>query len=159
LVDISPVKIDFSVPEKYAQSVKIGDEILFSVEGQPNTYKATVFALEPNIDVATRSMQVRARYANTKESVKPGSFVKVEVPLKNIESAIMVPTEAIVPEAAGHMLYLAKAGKAVPQPVKIGIRSETLIQITEGVQAGDTIIRSGILQVRPGADLDVKEVK
>ncbi|GAB3535053.1 efflux RND transporter periplasmic adaptor subunit [Pontibacter brevis] len=159
IVDISPVKIEFSVPGRYSQMVKVGDEITFTSEGVAEQYKAKIYAIQPNIDPATRTMQVRALYENTREDVKPGAFVKVELPLKEVEQAILIPTEAIIPEASGQKVFLAQNGKAVPKMVKIGQRSESLIQIVEGIAPGDTIIRSGILQVRPGSDLNIRQVK
>lgn len=159
LVDISPVKINFTIPGRYIQQIKVGDEITFTMEGDATAYKANIYAIEPNIDPATRTVQVRARYANNNEEVKPGAFVKISLALKEIEEAILIPSEAIIPEADGHLVYLAKDGKAVPKQVKIGLRSESMIQILEGLAPGDSVIRSGILQVRPGSVLDIQEVK
>ncbi|GHA76392.1 efflux RND transporter periplasmic adaptor subunit [Pontibacter akesuensis] len=158
VVDISPVKIEFSVPGRYSQMVKEGDEITFTSEGSAERYKARIYAIQPNIDPTTRTMQVRALYENKDESMKPGGFVRVELPLKEMEEAILIPTEAIIPEASGQKVFLARSGKAVPTMVKIGQRSETLIQILEGIAPGDTIIRSGILQVRPGSELNIRQV-
>ncbi|RDV15297.1 efflux RND transporter periplasmic adaptor subunit [Pontibacter diazotrophicus] len=159
IVDISPVKIEFAVPGRYSQMVKVGDEVTFTSEGVAEQYKAKIYAIQPNIDPATRTMQVRALYDNKNEDVKPGAFVKIDLPLKEVEQAILIPTEAIIPEASGQKVFLVKDGKAVPQMVKIGQRSESLIQIIEGIAPGDTIIRSGILQVRPGSDLNIRNVR
>ncbi|MDX5435805.1 MAG: efflux RND transporter periplasmic adaptor subunit, partial [Pontibacter sp.] len=159
IVDVSPVKIDFAIPGRYSQQVKKGDKISFTVEGSPETYEASVYAVQPSIDPTTRTLQVRALFDNKKEEVKPGAFVNVNLSLKESDDAILIPTEAIIPEATGHKIFLAKNGKAVPQMVKIGQRSETLIQIMEGVEPGDTIISSGILQVRDGSALNIRKVK
>ncbi|MCC9138174.1 efflux RND transporter periplasmic adaptor subunit [Pontibacter silvestris] len=159
IVDVSPVKIDFAIPGRYSHQVKEGADITFSSEGSPETYNAKVYAIQPNIDPATRTLQVRALFDNKNQEVRPGAFVKVSLALKEMEEAILIPTEAIIPEATGQKVFLSKSGKAVPQMVKIGQRSETMIQITEGIAPGDTIIRSGILQVRPGSDLSIREVR
>ncbi|WP_276499202.1 efflux RND transporter periplasmic adaptor subunit [Pontibacter litorisediminis] len=159
IVDISPVKIDFAIPGRYSQQVKAGDKISFTVEGRPEVYQAAVYAVEPGIDPTTRTLQVRALFDNQNEEVKPGAFVSVSLALSNSDDAILIPTEAIIPEATGHKIFLAKNGKAVPQMVKIGQRSETMIQIMEGVAPGDTIIRSGILQVRDGSNLNIRRVR
>ncbi|WP_187264737.1 efflux RND transporter periplasmic adaptor subunit [Pontibacter beigongshangensis] len=158
VVDISPVKIEFSVPGRYSHQLKEGDQIIFTSEGNPERYEAKIYAVAPKIDPATRTMVVRALYDNKQEEVKPGAFVKIEIALKDVDEAILLPTEAIIPEATGHKVFLAKGGKAVPQMVKIGQRSETLIQITEGIEPGDTIIQSGILQVRPGSNLSIRNI-
>lgn len=159
IVDISPVKIEFAIPGRYSQQVKEGDKITFSSEGSPTEYQATIYATQPIIDPATRTMQVRALYDNKNEEVKPGAFVRVNLGLKEVEEAILIPTESIIPEANGHKVFLAKGGKAVPQMVKIGQRSERMIQILEGLAPGDSVIQSGVLQARPGADLTIRKVK
>lgn len=159
IVDISPVKIDFSIPGRYAQMIKINDKISFTTEGTSEVYEANIYAIEPNIDPTTRTLRVRALYENKNEEVKPGGFVKVELSLKEVSDAILIPTEAIIPEATGHKVFLAIGGKAQPKMVKIGQRSETMIQILEGIAPGDTIISSGILQARPGSDLNIRKVK
>ncbi|MER2996365.1 efflux RND transporter periplasmic adaptor subunit [Pontibacter populi] len=159
IVDISPVKIDFAIPGRYSQMIKEGNPITFTAEGSPKTYEAKIYAIQPNIDPATRTLQVRALFDNKNEEVKPGAFVRINLGLKEVEQAILVPTESIIPEAEGHKLFLVKGGKAVPQMVKIGQRSESLIQILEGVEPGDTIIQSGVLQARPGSDLTIRRVK
>ncbi|MBF8964127.1 efflux RND transporter periplasmic adaptor subunit [Pontibacter sp. FD36] len=158
IVDISPVKIDFSIPGRYSQSVKVGDKITFTSEGSAEQYEARVYAIQPNIDPATRTLQLRALYENKNQEIKPGAFVKVSLSLEDMDEAILIPTESIIPEATGHKIFLAKNGKAQPKMVKIGQRSETLIQIIEGVEPGDTIISSGILQTRPGSDLNIRRV-
>jgi membrane fusion protein (multidrug efflux system) len=61
-----------------------------------------------------------------------------------------VPTEAIIPEASGYSVYTVKDGKMAPKKVKIGVRSDKVIQITDGLTVGDSVIRTGILQVKPG---------
>ncbi|WP_299758645.1 efflux RND transporter periplasmic adaptor subunit [uncultured Pontibacter sp.] len=159
IVDISPVKIDFAIPGRYSQQVKAGDKITFTVEGRPEVYNAFIYAVQPGIDPATRTLQVRALFENENQEVRPGAFVSVSLSLKDSDDAILIPTEAIIPEATGHKIFLVKNGKAVPQMVKIGQRSETLIQIMEGVAPGDTIIRSGILQVRDGSNLNIRKVR
>lgn len=158
LVDSSPVKIDFSIPGRYSAMIKEGDMITFTAEGNPQQYEARIYAVDPSIDPATRTMRVRALYANSREEVMPGSFVRINITLKEMDEAILLPTESIVPEIDGHKVFLVKNGKAVPQMVHIGQRSDRLIQIIEGISPGDTIVQSGILQVRPGSDLNVRRV-
>ncbi|WP_299702638.1 efflux RND transporter periplasmic adaptor subunit [uncultured Pontibacter sp.] len=158
IVDITPVKIDFTIPGRYSQSVKVGDKIHFTSEGTAERYEASIYAIQPNIDPTTRTLQLRAMYANSNQEIKPGAFVRVELSLEDMDEAILIPTESIIPEATGHKIFLAKGGKAQPKMVKIGQRSETMIQIIEGVEPGDTIISSGILQARPGSDLSIRRV-
>ncbi|AIZ63386.1 transporter [Hymenobacter sp. DG25B] len=147
---IRPVKIDFAVPGRFASNVRVGDVVTVTDEATNKKYEAKVYAIDPQIDPVSRTQPVRARYANTKDELRPGSFVKVNLQLGESTDALQVPTEAVIPEASGYTVFTVKGGKAASQKVKIGIRSEKVIQITDGLAVGDTVIRTGILQLKPG---------
>ncbi|ALD21490.1 efflux RND transporter periplasmic adaptor subunit [Hymenobacter sp. DG25A] len=147
---IRPVKIDFAVPGRFASKVRAGDVVTVTDEATNKKYEAKVYAIDPQIDPVSRTQPVRARYANTGNELRPGSFVKVNLQLGESTDALQVPTEAVIPEASGYTVFTVKNGKAVSTKVKIGIRSEKVIQITDGLAVGDTVIRTGILQLKPG---------
>jgi membrane fusion protein, multidrug efflux system len=151
---VDPVKIDFSVPEKYASMVGQNAKISFTAASSNETYTGTVYAIQPRIDVGTRSLQVRALSPNKEGKIIPGSFVKVQLTLKEYENAIMIPTQSIVPVLKGKTVYVAHNGKAVSQKVETGIRTDTTIQILEGVNPGDTVVTTGLMQLR--ADMPIK---
>jgi len=157
LQNINPIKIDFSIPERYAGSVKIGDKINFKVVGEDEKNIATVYAIEPRIDPVTRTLKIRALYSNPKGKILPGSFADVELVLDKIENALMVPTQAVVPELKGQKVYLYKSGKVVSQKIETGIRTDIKVQATAGLQPNDTLITSGILQVRDGIPVKITE--
>lgn len=150
-----PVKIDFSVPGRFAASVRQGDSVLVTDEASTRQYAATVYAINPQIDPVSRTLTMRARYANRKDELRPGAFVKVNLRLGATQTAIQVPTESVVPVASGYQVFKVVGGKVQAQPVKIGIRSESVIQITGGLAQGDTILRTGVLQVKPGDPVKV----
>lgn len=154
LTKISPLKIDLFVPERYANQIRPGTPLSFTVEGRNETFRASVYAQESKVDVATRTLAVRALYPNTQGTLLPGRFVTVKIRLHDIPNAIAVPTEAIVPEMGVDKVYLYKGGKAQAVEVKTGLRTESSIQIIEGLNVGDTLITSGTLQLR--TDLPVK---
>lgn len=158
LQNINPIKIDFSIPEKYSGSVKIGDNVKFEVVGTDEIYTGKVYAIEPKIDPLTRTLKMRALYSNPKRNILPGSFADVELVLNEIDNALMVPTYSIVPELKGQKVFLFKNGNAVSQKVEIGIRTDTTIQVTKGLNESDTLITSGILQVRPGMPVVISEL-
>ena len=147
---IRPVKIDFAVPGRFASNVRVGDVVNVTDESTNKQYEAKVYALDPQIDPVSRTQPVRARYANTKNELRPGAFVRVNLQLGESTSALQVPTESVIPEASGYSVYTVQKGKMTPKKVKIGIRSEKVIQITDGLAVGDSVIRTGILQVKPG---------
>ena len=97
LVNTNPVKITFSIPEKYASMVQLNTRITFKVAGTTDEFEAKVYAMEPSIDIATRTLQVRATAENKGNKLFPGTYATVELPLDVVKNAILIPTEAIVP--------------------------------------------------------------
>lgn len=154
LTKISPLKIDLFVPERYANRIKPGTPLTFTVEGHRDAFRASVYATESKVDIATRTLSVRASYPNRQQQLLPGRFVSVRIRLHEIPDAIAVPTEALVPEMGVDKVYLYKGGRAQAVEVKTGLRTDSSIQIVEGLQPGDTLITSGTLQLR--SDLPVK---
>lgn len=148
LVKTSPLKIEFSIPERYAGEVKPGFPIEFHIDGDNSTYKAYVYAVDPKIDINTRTIIVRALYPNTRNELRPGRFASIIMRLSQIENTIAIPTEALIPEMEGEKVFIYKAGRAVGRPVTTGLRTEALIQIQAGLEFGDTLLTSGILQLR-----------
>ena len=148
---LNPIKLDFSVPEQYASKIKPGDLVYFTIQGVKNKYQAHISAIEPKIDINTRTLQLRAILKNdTQPLLMPGTFAEVKLVLKATSNAMMVPTQAIVPVLKGQTVYLYKKGKALQVVVGIGVRTDTQIQVISGVSLGDTIITSGLLSIHPG---------
>lgn len=158
LQDIDPIKIDFSIPERYASEIEVGKVVKFTVQGIDEQQVAKVYAKEPRIDSETRSLQVRARSDNKNGKLLPGAFADLELVLNTYENAILVPTVSLVPELQGQKVFLLKNGVVVPQSVKTGLRTASKVQIIEGVQLGDTVLTTGLLQVRPQMSVIVNEV-
>lgn len=148
LVKISPLKIEFSVPERYAGEVTPGYPIFFVVDGITERFTASVYAVEPKVDVDTRSIIVRAMYPNRNEELKPGRFVSVRAQLSKIDNAVSIPTEAVIPEMDGEKVFLYKNGRAEQVRVTTGLRTESRIQIRSGLNFGDTLLTTAILQLR-----------
>lgn len=157
LQNLSNLKVDFAIPQKYASLVKKGDEIIFKLSAGDSKYKARVYAIEPKIDPSTRTLKLRAICETNYKDLFPGAFVNVEVKLKENENAILIPTVAIVPELKGQSVYLYKGGTVAPQSVELGLREEKRVQIVSGLEEGDTVVTSGILQMRPEASVQITE--
>ena len=157
LQNLSNIKVDFSIPERYFSSAKTSDELEFKISGSSNLFKAKVYAIEPKIDPGTRTLQIRAICSSAYKELIPGAFANVELSLKQTSDAILIPTVSIVPELKGQRVYLYKNGVVVPQAVEIGIREETKVQIISGLSNGDTVITSGILQIRPKSKVKISE--
>ena len=157
LQNLLNLKVDFAIPQKYASLVKIGDEIVFRLSGSDYQYKAKIYAIEPKIDPSTRTLKLRAICQSNYKNLFPGAFANVEVNLKETEQAILIPTVAVVPELKGQSVYLFKSGAVSSQKVELGLREENKVQIISGLAEGDTVITSGILQIRPGAKVKITE--
>ena len=150
MYSINPIKIEFSVPGKYTQKVKAGDKITFTVESSDQVYTGSIYAVEPMIDSRTRTLQIRAICNNEQEELIPGQFANINYILEVLPDALLVPSEAVIPELNSHKVFLLKNGKANQETVSIGLRTEKDVQITNGINPEDTVITTGILQVRHG---------
>ena len=156
LVNTSKLKITFSIPEKYATQVKSGSIIDFNVSGSTKVYNAKIYAIEPEIEVATRTLQIRAIADNSDGKLLPGTFADVKLPLNIIKDAIIVPTEAIVPVQDGKKVFIANMGKAKEVKVEATTRTDASILILSGLKAGDTLVTSGVMSLKDEAPIKVK---
>ena len=129
LQSINPIKIDFAVPQKYYNYIKSGRKIEFRLPSTSKVFNGRVYAVEPKIDQTTRTLLVRAVAPNNEGLLSPGAYVEIEIILEDIENALLVPTNAIVPDIQGEKVFLYKAGLAVPHHVQTGTRTEEVIQI------------------------------
>ena len=159
LTNSNPAKIDFNVPAKYANIVRKGSQIRFMVEGLEKNFKGAVYAVEPKIDPNTRTVLLRAIAPNPNRELVPGAFARVEIVLSSKPAAILVPTEAVIPDVKGHRVFVVRGGKVESVQVEIGTRNERNIEINTGLSVGDTLITSGILLVKPGGEVSIKVVK
>ena len=150
----NPIKFDFNVPEKYQSSIAVGKKVQFTADNEKVLHTATIVALDPRIDVNSRSIRVRAQTENGSNTYTPGAFANVVLDLEKRSNTLMIPTQCIIPEARNKKVMLIKNGKAKPTIVETGIREESQIEITSGLSLGDTILATGILLVRP--DMSVK---
>ncbi|MNJ86596.1 Multidrug resistance protein MdtE precursor [compost metagenome] len=158
IVQENPVKIQFSVPEKYAKNVKIGQVIEFKTDGNSQSYKGKVYAFEPRIDEGTRMMTVRASLPNPGGLIS-GSFVSINYDMGKEENAFMVPAESIVPVLKGQKVYVVRNGLVEEVPVEIGIRTPEKVQIIGVLKEGDQVLISGLLAVRPGMQVKINLVE
>lgn len=149
------VKIDFTVPETFSSLVFKGNKITIQADAFPENFEAIITAIEPQINTVSRN--IKARAILTSGIIQPGAFVKVF--LHQARSGIMVPSNAVIPEAFSNQVVLVRNRKAVFTNVETGIRNANLVELTSGVAPGDTVIISGMLFVRPNGLIAVKKVR
>ena len=151
LTKISPLKIEFSVNERYVSDVSNGTDIIFYLEssnGILQKHFAKVYAVETKVALETRTLTARALYPNTNEAILPGRLLSVEIIRREIKDALTVPSEAIIPEMGKSIVYLYSNGEAKSAEIITGLRTEREVQILEGLQPGDTVITTGVMQLR-----------
>ncbi len=146
------LKVDFTMPESYNDLVRIGDTVALNFNGIPEVRKARIIAVEPQINTATRNLKARALISGG--GIAPGSFARVT--LNKRYHGIIIPSNAIIPDALSNMLVVVNQGKAKFVKVETGIRTSDGVQILSGIHAGDSVVISGVLFVRPDAPLKVK---
>lgn len=154
----SRLKLDFYVPEKYGDAIKAGMNVDFSLYSGQNDFRATVLATERSIDDATRNLKVRAVINQTAAALISGAFANVKLQLGANSSALLIPTESIIPMEQSKQVIVAQKGKAHFVTVKTGIRKESMVEITEGLQPGDTLVVSGLLFFKEGDVLKYSNV-
>lgn len=158
LYNLSPAKVEFAVPGRYSTLVRPGKKILFTIENDKRVFNGDVYAVEPQIDPNTRTLKIRAIADNRQGLLLPGQFVRVELILETIDEALLVPTEAIIQEMEGPVVFVSRNGMAVQQRITTGIRTEKELEIVDGLAIGDTLVTSGLLQIREGVKLTITKI-
>jgi membrane fusion protein (multidrug efflux system) len=156
LESIDPVKADFRVPEKFLPAIQVGQTIRIKVDAFPDdSFKGKVYAIDPRLDVAGRSLLVRALVPNEDRRLRPGLFARVTVLLQLKEDALTVPEQAIVPQGDSQFVFKIVGGKVQFTKVVIGTRREGRVEIIEGLAAGDQVVTAGQLKIRDGSAVSV----
>jgi membrane fusion protein, multidrug efflux system len=145
------LKLDFSVPSKYSSEINPGTKLKFTIQGKDEQYDATVIASEKGIESVTNNLKVRAVVTNKPGALLPGEFANIDLRLKQNDHAIMIPTQAVIPQELNKQVIIAKNGKAEFVTITTGIRRESTIEVVKGIAVGDTLITTGILFIKPGS--------
>jgi membrane fusion protein (multidrug efflux system) len=156
LVNSGQLKITFSIPEKYASQVKKNSTITFKVTGSNQSYSAKIYAIEPEVEIATRTLKVRALADNKDGKLLPGTFADVQLPLDIIKDAVVIPTEAIIPVQDGKKVFIANKGMAKEVMVETATRTDASILVLSGLKVGDTVLTSGVMSLKDEAPIVVK---
>lgn len=152
------LRIDFKLPEKYTGLVNRGQYVNFSVAGSQRAYTAVVMATESGIEEMTRSLMIRAQVKGDETGLIPGGFAKVRLSFAPNHNALVIPTQAVIPQARGKKVYVYKNGKALFTDVETGKRDSSSVQIVTGLNKGDTIIITGLLGLKPDAPVNLRKI-
>jgi membrane fusion protein (multidrug efflux system) len=156
---VHPLKLDFPVPEQYKGVVKNGDEVRFTITGSSDTMKGIISAVQPGADATTRTITMRAIVPNPDHNLVPGAFANVFVQLNRNNTAITVPSQSIIPTTRDKKVAVLRNGKAEMVTVVTGERMVEKVEILQGLKVGDTVLTTGIMQVKPGMEVKVTRIR
>lgn len=153
------LKIDFGVPEKYSRYIKPGLKVKFTLQGSETAYDATVFASERGIEASTRNLKIRAIIDSRSDELIPGAYANVVLRLSEDHNAMLIPSQAIIPQENKKNVIIASNGKAKFVAIKTGTRTSSRVEVLEGLKNGDTLVTTGLLFLKPDAILKFTKVK
>ncbi|MEO8347029.1 MAG: efflux RND transporter periplasmic adaptor subunit [Betaproteobacteria bacterium] len=156
LESIDPLKVDFRVPEIYMRQVKVGQPLQIQLDALPGkTFEGKVFAVNPLIDAAGRSVVIRAMVRNQDTSLRPGMFARVRLITRDAQDALVLPEQALVPQGDQQFVFKVIDGKAVRTKVDVGQRRDSQVEILSGVAKDDVVVTAGQLKLRDGVPVSV----
>jgi membrane fusion protein (multidrug efflux system) len=156
---VDQLKLEFSIPEKYAKEIVKGYSVSFKVDGGDKYHNAKVIATENSVDQNTRTLRVRAQVLATHRELVPGVFAKVNLQLGKDDNALMIPTQAVVPGARNKQVILFRKDSALYTVVETGVRDSVFVQIVSGLKVGDTVVTSGLMAIRPNAKIKIAQLQ
>lgn len=153
---VDPIKIDFNVPERYSAMLNAGQRFTIRVQAHPDReFAGEVYAIDPRLDEAGRTLRARGRIANADMALKPGMFAQVKVTLSTRERAVWVPEEAIVPRGGEQFVFRVQEGRAALTRVTLGVRQLGRVEVIDGLNEGDTVVTAGHTMLRDNASIRV----
>lgn len=155
---VDQLKLEFSVPEKYAKELQKGYKVSFRVDGGGQPHQATILATESSVDQNTRTLKIRAVVNEKHTELVAGIFAKVNLQLGQDNQALLVPTQAVIPTARDKQVILIRKDSVLFTTVQTGIRDSAYIQILTGLKPGDTVITSGLMAIRPTSKVKITKV-
>jgi membrane fusion protein, multidrug efflux system len=155
LIDHSELKLEFAIPEKYVAQPLMGKKVSFTTEGYDETFMAHVYAIDYRVDEETRTIGLRAKYNNSDRRLVPGMYASATLITEEKTNAIQVPTQVVVPEMNEKRIWLVHNGKASYIPIVAGTRTDQAVEVLSGINQGDTVITSGLMQLRPNMAVNV----
>lgn len=155
---VSELKLDFSIPEKYIGSIVNDQLVHFTVQGSEQEYTARVYATSSNVELNSRSLTVRAKIIGTTSGLIPGAFAKIKIGFSPNNNAIFVPSQAVIPTIKGKQVIVYQEGKAIFTNVEIGARDSARVAIEKGLKVGDTIVVSGMMTIKPDSKIEIGQI-
>ncbi len=159
LREVKELKLEFSVPEKYAKNIGPGYIVQFKVDGGVKLHKAVVLATEGNVEQNTRTLKIRAIVSENDPELVPGVFAKVNLALGRDTLALMIPSQAVIPQARNKQVILLRKDSVQFIVIETGIRDSAFVQVTKGLKVGDTVITTGLMAIRPNGKVKITSIQ
>ncbi|MFN7644288.1 MAG: efflux RND transporter periplasmic adaptor subunit [Burkholderiales bacterium] len=155
--DIATMKVDLRMPERYLGSIKVGQIAQLSFDSLPGkTFKATISAIDAQIDANGRSLLARGKLANPDGALRSGMFARARVVVRANAEALTIPEEAVISQGADTFVWKVDAGKAVRTKIEIGLRRDARAEVLSGLAFDDLVVSAGQLRLqRDGQEVRV----
>lgn len=154
-----PLKMDFTIPDQYIDAISSGKEVMFSIAGIRDTLTGTISAIDPGAGIATRTIRVRAVVPNPGSKLTAGAFANVIIPIESSKETILIPSLAVIPTTRDKQVAVLNGGKAELKTVELGTRTSDKVEVLNGLSAGDTIVTTGLMQIKPGMEVKITKLK
>ncbi len=155
LVEGAQLKLSFSLPGFQAVQVDQNATVYCRFAGDSTVYKAQIFASDAIASDRSRLVEFKSTFVGNPKGMIPGRSLNVDVPLRTVPAALMVPTQAIIPILKGQKVFIAKNGIAEERKIITGFRNEAFVEVVSGLQAGDSVITTGIMSLKQGSELKI----
>ncbi len=154
LEDITTLKLDFNIPEMFFSRLAVGQPVEVRVDALPgNTFEGRVYMIDPRADDVSRTISMRARIPNLQAMLRPGMFATVRLVLGQTDGALLIPEEAVTLQQEQAFVFRVVDKTARWTEVKLGAREKGMVQVLEGLQASDIVVRAGLQKIRDGASV------
>lgn len=152
---INPILAQFPISQNFFSRVKVDEPVTLTVDSWPGEkFEGTIYAIDPQIDVETRTLSVKADVPNDNNLLRPGMFAYIAAPIESKDNTLLIPEEALIPSADQITVLKIVDGIAQLTKITIGIRQNNMVEVTSGLQDGDVIVRSGQLKVHDGMPVE-----
>lgn len=156
IVQNHPLKLDFTVTEKEIGKLKTGQDVIFTVDTHPGKeFTGKLKTIYPALEDRTRTLQVEALVPNPQNILKPGLFAKVKLYTDVAVDTVLIPVTAIIYENASTKVFLVEGDRAKERKIRIGHKYGETMEVTEGLQGGETIVVVGQRNLAEGVKLHV----
>ena len=158
--EVDPLKVDFRVPEIYLKKIAVGQALQITLDAFPNqTYEGKVYAINPLVDAAGRSIVIRAQVKNTDARLRPGMFARVRLLIDESRDSMLIPEQALIPQGDEQYVFKVVDGRALRSKVEIGQRREGKVEILNGLAREDVVVIAGQFKIRDGVPVQVAKAQ